>query len=86
MFKAILKENKIYCPRCEQCNYQLTNDYKLVEIESQKYVEFVARCLTDNCNEKFYFQSKITMNSTTHYDFNKDKEIEIKDEVTEIKI
>ena len=82
MFKAILKDNnRVYCPKCEQSNYQLTSDYKLVEIEGQKYVEFVARCLTDNCNEKFYFQSDIGINN--HYNFDKDKEIEIKDEITE---
>ena len=81
MFKAILKNNTIYCPKCEQSNYQLTSDYKLVEIEGKKYVEFVARCLTDNCNEKFYFQSDIGINN--HYNFDKDKEIEIKDEIKE---
>ena len=81
MIKALLKENKVYCPRCEQSNYQLTSDYKLVEIEGQKYVEFIARCLTDNCTEKFYFQSDIGINN--HFNFDRDKEIEIKDEVIE---
>ena len=81
MFIAILINNTIYCPKCEQSIYQLTSDYKLVEIEGKKYVEFVARCLTDNCNEKFYFQSDIGINN--HYNFDKDKEIEIKDEITE---
>jgi hypothetical protein len=84
MFKSILKDNIPYCPKCEQSDYQLTSDYKLVEIEGNKYVEFVARCLTDNCNEKFYFQSDIGINN--HFNFDRSKEIEIKDEVTEIKI
>lgn len=82
MQKAILKDNnKIYCPSCNKSNYQLTSDYKLVEIENNKYVEFVARCLTDNCDEKFYFQSDIGINN--HYNFDRDKEIEIKDEFIE---
>lgn len=81
MQKAILKENKLYCPECKQSNYQLTSDYKLVDIEGQKYIEFVARCLTDNCNEKFYFQSDIGIN--THFNFDRSKEIEIKEEVIE---
>lgn len=80
MIKALLKENKVYCPRCEQSNYQLTSDYKLVSIGDKNYIEFVARCLTENCNEKFYYQSKISMNEHTHYSFDKSKEIEVKDE------
>jgi len=79
MQKAILRENKIYCPSCEQSNYQLTSDYKLVEIEDEKYVEFEARCLEDGCDEKFYFQSDIGINN--HFNFDRDKEIEIKDEI-----
>lgn len=81
MIKALLKENRIYCSKCEQSNYQLTSDYKLVEIEGQKYVEFVARCLTEGCNERFYFQTDIGINK--HFNFDKDKEIEIRDEYIE---
>ena len=44
-------------------------------------MEFVARCMSENCNTKFYFQSHITMNQTEHFNFDKDKEVEIKDEV-----
>lgn len=83
MFKGVLIGNKIYCPVCNKSNYQLTSDYKLVDIEGQKYVEFVARCLTDNCNEKFYFQSDIGVSK--HFNFSRDKEIEIKDEIPIIK-
>lgn len=80
VFKAILKDNRLYCPKCEESKYQLTDDYKLVEINGEKYTEFVARCIHGNCNTKFYFQSKITMYEHTHYNFDKTKEIEIKDE------
>ena len=48
MFKANIVENKVYCPRCEQSNYQLTSNYGLVEIEGTRYIEFIARCLTEN--------------------------------------
>jgi len=81
MFKANIVENKVYCPRCEQSNYQLTSNYGLVEIEGTRYIEFIARCLTENCNEKFYFQTDIGVNK--HFNFSRDKEIEIKDEFVE---
>ena len=80
MDKAILKDNKIFCPKCEQSKYQLTDDYKLVNIGGKNYTEFVARCLTENCNEKFYFQSIITMDKTTHFVFNRERETVIKED------
>jgi len=80
ILKAILKDNRLYCPECKESKYQLTDDYKLVEIDGTKYTEFVARCMNGNCNNKFYFQSKITINEHTHYVFDRNKEIEIKDE------
>jgi hypothetical protein len=80
MVKALIRDNKAYCPKCKQCNYQLTNDYKLIEYKGKKYDEFVVRCLTDDCNEKFYFQSEITMESTIRHSFSKEDEIEIKED------
>ena len=82
MQKGILIDNKIYCPICHQCNYQLTKDYKLVEIEGKRYVEFVGRCLTDGCNEKFYYQSESNM-SGKRFSISREKEIEIRDEFIE---
>ena len=82
MQKGVILENKIYCPSCNKSNYQLTNDYKLVEIEGKRYVEFVGRCLTDNCNEKFYYQSESNM-SGKRFVISRDKEIEIRDEFIE---
>ena len=73
-------DNRAYCPRCEQSNYQLTNDYKLVEIEGIKYIEFVGRCLTEGCKEKFYYQSNSSL-SGKRYVIDKSKEIEIVDEI-----
>lgn len=75
VLKGIIKDNIVYCPKCETSKYQLTDDYKLVDIDGVKYVEFVARCLT--CGEKFYFQSSISIE--THYAFSRDREIEITD-------
>lgn len=80
MRHGILRDNKIYCPNCDQCNYQLTNDYKLVNVNGKNYTEFVVRCLTDNCNEKFYYQSHITIDGTTHYTFDRSKETVIKED------
>jgi len=82
MQKGIIKDNVIYCPVCNQSNYQLTSDYKLVEIESKRYIEFVGRCLTDGCNEKFYYQSEPSM-SGKRFSISREKEIEIKDEFIE---
>jgi len=82
MHQGLIIDNKIYCPKCEQCNYQLTSKYSLVEIEEIKYTEFVARCLTDNCNEKFYYQSEPSM-SGKRFSINREKEIEIRDEFIE---
>jgi hypothetical protein len=81
--KAFIESNKAYCPKCKQCNYQLTNDYKLVEIANVKYTEFVARCMTDKCNEKFYFQSRITLDGHNRFAFDKSQEVEIKEEKTD---
>jgi hypothetical protein len=81
LLKGILKENIIYCPKCGHCNYNLTNDYKLVDIGGNKYVEFVARCLKDKCGEKFYYQSKISMQDTKRFCYDRKDEKEIKEEI-----
>ena len=59
----------------------MTDNYRLVEINGQKYTEFTGRCLNEGCKEKFYFQSLITINSHIHYNFSRNQEIEIIDEV-----
>lgn len=76
MLKAIIKENKIYCPK-EHHDYKIS-DYKTVEIKGQKYTKFIARC--KECNEKFYFFSRITVDFEIHFVFNEDDEKEVDEE------
>ena len=87
MFNAIIKDGQVCCPACEAHNYHLTEEYKAVVINNVTIdgvlqndvhcTEFVARCV---CDEKFYFQSHITMEDHIHFAVNRSQESEIKEE------
>lgn len=63
MLKAVVKDNKCYCPVCKENDYHLTSDYKGVKIKGIPCTEFVAKCV---CGELFYFQSWIGMTNHKH--------------------
>lgn len=72
MLKAEIINNVPYCPNC---NVGLSNiyEYKEVEHDNKKYVEFIKECT--KCNEKVKYQAMIDLDETIRFSFDDAKEI-----------
>jgi len=71
VINAIIKENKPFCPMCENRNYKIS-DYKEIEHESKSYTQFIARC---KCGNSFKYCAKILVKEEKYFIFNDEKEI-----------
>ena len=73
--KAIIIDNKPYCPKCKVGLGNQTGHYDLVENEDgERYYQFERYC--DKCLGKFRFESDIRLGyDTVHYSLKKVKTI-----------
>lgn len=80
---ARIIDNVPFCGECGGGLRSQTKDCKLVDVDGEKYTEFIKVCNNRKCGKLNHHLADVTMDSTVRFTVEEDKIVEIESEIEE---